>query len=107
MNATNESKDTSMSLRNLTRACGAVCQKVLNGIRQAKAELLVEYQSLFVGHERSLRLALSEAESLAWQTDFPHLFFPDLAMEKVQVLADRERYQRAVPGRTTRNQLAA
>ena len=107
MKTTNETKNASIKFRNLTRACGVACQKVLNGIRQAKADLLAEYQSLFVGHEHSLSLAIGEAEALAWQTDFPHLFFPDLAMEKVQVLADWEKRQGAIMRRTTRTLQAA
>ena len=30
---------------------------------------------------------LGEAEALAWQTGYPHLFFPALATEKVQAAA--------------------
>jgi hypothetical protein len=33
------------------------------------------------------RLALTEAEALAWQTEHPQLFFPALAREKVQAVA--------------------
>ena len=29
-----------------------------------------------------LRLAVAEAEALAWQTPYPHLLFPTLAQEK-------------------------
>jgi hypothetical protein len=47
-----------------------------------------------------LRLVLNEAEALAWQTRFPHLFFPALAVEKVQEAAAWDSRQRAVAGRT-------
>ena len=43
-----------------------------------------------------LRLALTEAEALAWQTDFPHLFFPALAAEKAQAAVAWHQRQRAV-----------
>jgi hypothetical protein len=43
-----------------------------------------------------LKLALNEAEALAWQTDFPHLFFPALAMEKAQATVAWHQRQRAV-----------
>ncbi|HEY1490010.1 MAG TPA: hypothetical protein VGF90_03125, partial [Verrucomicrobiae bacterium] len=51
-------------------------------------------------HERILKLALSEAEALAWQTVYPHLVFPALATEKIQRVADRNRRQRLLGGRT-------
>ena len=34
------------------------------------------------GKVQILRSALNEAEALAWQTPYPHLFFPLLAEEK-------------------------
>jgi hypothetical protein len=43
-----------------------------------------------------LQLALNEAEALAWQSAYPHLVFPALAMEKVQEIADWNRHQRSV-----------
>ena len=36
---------------------------------------------------RVLRLALNEAEAVAWQTGFPALLFPALALEKARVVA--------------------
>src|SRR5437870_4211610 len=77
-------------------ACLAMCKKVINRVQQAKNTLLSEYRDLFVGQEHSLRLALIEAEALAWETEFPHLVFPDLALEKVQSLASWRQRQSAV-----------
>jgi len=59
---------------------------------------------LLAGPERMLQLALNEAEAVAWQTDYPHLLFPELAMEKVQAVASWNHRQTAV--RST-NRLAA
>ncbi|MFN7141680.1 MAG: hypothetical protein ACK4UN_20345 [Limisphaerales bacterium] len=45
-----------------------------------------------------LDLTLSEAESMAWDTTFPHLFFPVLAEEKISkalAWAERQRALRA------------
>jgi hypothetical protein len=39
---------------------------------------------------------LNEAEALAWQTDYPQLFFPTLAMEKVQAVVSRRPRQQFV-----------
>jgi hypothetical protein len=47
------------------------------------------------------RLALNEAEALAWQTGVPHLVFPELADEKIRELAAwRERQMAVWGGRT-------
>jgi len=54
-----------------------------------------------------LRLALNEAEALAWQTDYPHLVFPTLAMEKAQGLAAWNQRQRAIRGTSCMSAFAA
>jgi hypothetical protein len=38
--------------------------------------------------DRMFRLALNEAEALAWQTDYPQLVFPILATEKTQAVTE-------------------
>ena len=58
--------------------------------------MLAEARPAFKPGEQMLRLALNEAEALAWQTPFPHLFFPDLAAEKVRAVAEWSRRQRTV-----------
>jgi hypothetical protein len=45
---------------------------------------------------RLLRLALNEAEALAWQTGFPQLVFPSLAAEKAQGVSQWYRRQNAI-----------
>ena len=44
------------------------------------------------------RLALTEAEALAWQTPYPHLFFPLLAEEKAALANQWSARQRLVKG---------
>jgi hypothetical protein len=39
---------------------------------------------------------LNEAEALAWQTSYPHLLFPELAVEKVQAVAAWQTRQESV-----------
>jgi hypothetical protein len=39
---------------------------------------------------------LNEAEALAWQTAYPHLLFPSLAVEKIQSVAAWQARQRLV-----------
>lgn len=81
-------------------ACRASCQKVLAQIRGVKTAIFDESLAALNGHERMLKLALNEAEALAWQTVYPHLFFPALATEKIQGVADWNLRQRLLGGRT-------
>jgi hypothetical protein len=75
-------------------ACLASCQKVLAQIKDAKDAIFAESLAALNGHERVLKLALNEAEALAWQTVYPHLVFPALAVEKIQGVANWNRHQR-------------
>jgi hypothetical protein len=72
------------------------CQKVLAQISQRKNALLAQFQDLVAEHQQVLRLALNEAEALAWQTRYPHLVFQDLAEEKAQSVLNWVAHQRAV-----------
>ena len=64
-----------------------------------KSGLVREYGTAIGGHNDLLRSALNEAEALAWQTAYPHLFFPVLAQEKASAVttwaARQRRVQRA------------
>lgn len=51
-------------------------------------------------HRHLTRLALNEAEAIAWQSGFPHLVFPSLAEEKVRAVANWSRRQRLLRGRS-------
>jgi hypothetical protein len=79
-----------------TDACRECYQKVVEQIRTAKDAILAESRELLGVQEQVLKLALNEAEALAWQTLYPHLVFPELATEKVQAVAGWNRRQRAV-----------
>ena len=65
-------------------------------ITRIKKSAMMEFRALAGENLRLLRLALNEAEALAWQTDFPHLVFPALAMEKAQATIRWHQRQRAV-----------
>jgi len=73
--------------RLLRKACGSCCRKIRAQIAGAKEAIFAEYSRVFSAPERLVRLALNEAEAAAWQTKFPHLFFPTLAVEKVGAVA--------------------
>jgi hypothetical protein len=67
--------------------CPNFCQKARVKIQDAKASILAEFAGTRAAHRHLLRLALNEAEALAWQNPYPHLLFPTLALEKVQQVA--------------------
>lgn len=47
-----------------------------------KQTILDEFHDTVEAHDKMLRLAINEAEALAWDTDYPELVFPTLAQEK-------------------------
>jgi len=58
-----------------------------DAIATVRANIEREFPGLFQQEPRVFRLALNEAEALAWQTQYPHLVFPILAQEKVLAIA--------------------
>ena len=60
-------------------------QKLITGIDDAKRNLAAEYK--FELPERLFRVALNEAEALAWETEYPQLVFPALAQEKIEAIS--------------------
>jgi hypothetical protein len=86
--------------KTVAHACIASCQKLAAQIERTKGNLLAEFREQFQVPEQLFRQALGEAEALAWQTGYPQLVFPALAMEKVQAVATWQRRQQSlVPGR--------
>jgi hypothetical protein len=80
----------------LASVCLAQCQKLAAQIAQAKNNLVAEFKETFGGQERLIQLAVNEAEALAWETEYPHLVFPSLALEKVKVAANWQQRQQLV-----------
>jgi HSP90 family molecular chaperone len=80
----NEILTTGQTFANL---CVQSCKKLLAGIDEAKNRIENEFQEAFKSHGQLLHLALNEADALSRQTAYPHLLFPTLAVEKVQVVA--------------------
>ena len=73
-------------------------KKLLAGIEKQKKTIAAEFRDIVELNQKSFQLALNEAEALAWQTDYPQLFFPTLALEKVQAVATwRTRQQSMQP----------
>ena len=74
--------------------CLDSCRKLLDRIEQAKQAVLDEFRDTMDAHNQMVRLAVNEAEALAWETDYPHLVFPTLAREKAEEVTSWEARQR-------------
>ncbi len=72
--------------RTFSNVCRASCQTLIAQIERTKQAILTEFRESLQAPEHLLRLALNEAEALAWQTAYPHLVFPALATEKAEAL---------------------
>ena len=95
LNQWNENRQPPGVERTSAKACLASCQRLLAQIKKAKDAIFAEARAALGTREHLLRLALNEAEAVAWQTAYPHLVFPDLATEKVQAVIAWERQQQA------------
>ena len=87
--------------------CLHSCRKLLHAVNNVKSAVVREFGVALGGNERLLRLALNEAEAVAWQTPFPHLFFPELAYEKAAAVSRWAARQRLVRRATRTLPLAA
>ena len=96
-NGRNEVQGTGGSFRN---KCRAYCRKIKAQIAGVKETIFTESSRAVSAPERLVHLALNEAEAAAWQTEYPHLFFPALAAEKVQAVAAWNAHQRLLTGQT-------
>lgn len=86
--------------------CLTACRKLVAQIERAKNAIASEFRQALGVHENVLRLALNEAEALAWETDYPGLVFPTLAREKAQAVAAWHRRQETA-GQLRHHALAA
>jgi len=71
----------------VAKQCVQSCKKLLAGIEQANNRIAGEFRETLDSHTQLFQLALREAEALAFQTDYPHLLFPSLALEKLQTVS--------------------
>jgi hypothetical protein len=78
------------------KACRECCNIIVAQIRNAREAILAEARETFKIQERLLRLVVNEAEGLAWQTMYPQLVFPDLAMEKIRCATQWNRRQQRI-----------
>ncbi len=94
MNTTDRTKGTAFN--RLADRCVDCGQKLMNQLNAVRNSILNEVRETLHVNDRLARLAINEAEALAWQTDYPHLFFPTLAQEKIQAVAAWNTRQRRV-----------
>jgi hypothetical protein len=76
--------------------CAQCYKHFVAEIEEIRARIVNEFRENLDGHGNLFRLALNEAEFLALQTEYPHLVFPALAMEKVQAVNNWRARQRAI-----------
>ncbi len=88
MNTNQNATEKTNVTRKLANACVDRYQRLVAHIAKVKENLVTEFKENFEVQDRILRLAVNEAEALAWETEYPHLVFPTLALEKVKVAAN-------------------
>jgi len=71
-------------------------QSATEAIGEVRATIERDFSALIEQQPRLLRLALNEAEALAWQSGFPELIFPILAQEKAGKVASWHERQKSV-----------
>jgi hypothetical protein len=65
-------------------------------LARVRGDIEEAYASVKEQAPRIVHLTLNEAEAVAWDSGFPHLFFPDLAEEKLSKAAAWVNRQRIV-----------
>lgn len=72
------------------------CRKLSDSLLALKEQLITKYEDALPGRRHLVRELIAEAEALAWETPFPHLFLPDFAeLRLAEVLAIEPAYARA------------
>ena len=70
---TNEGRENTGAVGGFRHACRGCCEKVWQRIRETRQAILAESRDALKVPERLVKLALNEAEALAWQTSYPQL----------------------------------
>jgi hypothetical protein len=71
------------SFRAAPDALDVYCGRLKVALRELKLRLQAHYERRFPGEAVRIGEAINQAEIVAWHTDFPHLFLPDLADEVI------------------------
>jgi hypothetical protein len=62
-------------------------RKLIASIERVRQSLAARFAHQSEIPQRLFRAALNEAESLAWETEYPQLVFPTLAEEKIAAIS--------------------
>ena len=95
-NKQSNQNEANNGINQFTTVCLATCKKLLAQIKTVRDAILWEFAETGAAHERLVKLALNEAEALAWETSYPQLMFPTLALEKVQAVSAWSTHQELV-----------
>jgi len=93
---------TPLRLKKLQMKTTLLRRNTLDAVARVRALVEREFSILRQREPRLLRQALNEAEAIAWQTGFPQLVFPSLALEKARAVATWESRQRTMRQPTSR-----
>jgi|ERR1051325_5946586 hypothetical protein len=105
MNDIEQANQNAVSNPSFAANCFASCRKILAQIENARDAVLSEFRRTIGANEQLLRLALNEAEALAWQSGIPHLVFPTLALEKAQAVVAWSARQQSIQHQRTNARL--
>ena len=67
------------------------CRKLLRAVSDLKAHLQRRYECAFRHATEEIEATLANAESLAWESSFPHLVLPLLAEELLDRASARKK----------------
>lgn len=95
MNPT-QTRNSETNRRSVSNRFLSAAAKHDTGIAKIRHQILREFGRMTGVSEHLLRLALNEAEALAWETEVPHLVFPVLATEKARAVAAWSARQKAL-----------
>ncbi|HEY3761870.1 MAG TPA: hypothetical protein VGN23_08995 [Verrucomicrobiae bacterium] len=87
MNTIQTKNNEARDFQAFTAACLEECGKFIAQLERVKKNIIAEFRDEFESEQLLLAGTIREAEELAWQTDYPQLVFPTLALEKVQNVA--------------------
>lgn len=55
------------------------CKRIGDSLSIAKGRLREKFELALPGQQQLVNTLIADAEALAWETSFPHLFLPDFA----------------------------
>ena len=90
------------TLKAKAKVCLNSCRLLYRQVQELKVRVFHEFGGKLKQQDQLLRSALNEAEALAWQTPYPHLFFPVLAQEKAASVQNWVQRQQAIRQATLR-----